>query len=290
MDEYKIAAVILNYRTWNDAIECVDSLLKMDYSNYAVVIVENGSDNDSYERLRKQFNQEEKVHILKSEVNLGFARGNNLGIKYAHEKLKADFVYVANSDTVITKASFFHEIVDVYRPGIGAISPTLYKLDGSYHMPAVNSDHIYKEAALALTGVAFSYFFYSNVKKRKAKKARKRPAQKTGTLPENKEWKSSVLHGSAYFLTPDFFEHYECLYPRTFLYWEEINLLLYLKKARLQSILAETSIVIHKINGSTNTVFREDERKRLHMSLKSSLRSVRMFFMSSAAIRRRFSD
>lgn len=114
MNKYKIVAVILNYITWQDTIECVDSLLGMCYADHEVVIVENGSKNESVEELERRYDGNKKVYIVKSDINLGFARGNNLGIKFAKEKLSADFVYVANSDTVISDKSLYSQIVEKY--------------------------------------------------------------------------------------------------------------------------------------------------------------------------------
>lgn len=286
MNKYKIVAVILNYITWQDTIECVDSLLGMCYADHEVVIVENGSKNESVEELERRYDGNKKVYIVKSDINLGFARGNNLGIKFAKEKLSADFVYVANSDTVISDKSLYSQIVEkYYEEGIGVISPTVHKLDGSYHLPAINCDNIYKKAASAWIRLLYVYFFYGfNQKCKQNKRNKQSIGIEKSDMSHSYAWKKYVVQGCAYFLTPDFFMHYKCLYPKTFLYWEEINLLMYIRKANLSSILAETSTVVHKVGGITGQIFEEKDRMRLRESLKSGIRSIGMFFLPARVI------
>lgn len=288
MQKFKFVAVILNYKTWMDTVECVQSLLVQSSANHEIVIVENGSENESYDNLTEKFDEYPNVHIIRSDNNLGFAKGNNLGIRYARKKLHADFVYVANSDTIVTTTDLYRQITTVYEKGIGVISPTVMKADGSYHLPAINCNSIYKEAANALIGILYSYLFNSVKMRRRARKQSEIKTENIASENVDKNWKSYIVHGCAYFLTPDFFQFYDCIYPKTFLYWEEINLLMYIRKAKLKSILAETDVVIHKVNGATGIVFKKKERLQMKMSLVSGLKSVGMFFMTQPMIRRCF--
>ena len=59
-----------------------------DYEDIQIVIVDNGSGNGSAEKLREHFAARQRVHIVESPENLGFARGNNLGIRYAREHFR----------------------------------------------------------------------------------------------------------------------------------------------------------------------------------------------------------
>ena len=79
-----ICFVILNYKTWREAAACAESILKPQQGqDIRIVLVDNGSGNGSEESLREEFAGEKRVHVIASEKNLGFARGNNLGIRYA---------------------------------------------------------------------------------------------------------------------------------------------------------------------------------------------------------------
>ena len=91
--------ILVNWNGWKDSIDCIESLKKIDYKNYKIIIVDNGSLDGSYEILKEKF---PILTIIKSDENLGFAGGNNLGIEYALKE-GADFVYLLNNDTIVDK-------------------------------------------------------------------------------------------------------------------------------------------------------------------------------------------
>ena len=72
-----IYIVILNWNGRDDTLECLDSVSKIDYPNYEVVVVDNGSTDDSVRSIKEKF---PKIKVIENESNLGFAAGNNEGI------------------------------------------------------------------------------------------------------------------------------------------------------------------------------------------------------------------
>lgn len=282
-ENYKVVAVILNYKTWQDTVECVDSLLNMNYSNHEIIIVDNGSGNESLDELMNYYGNRQSVHVIATDINLGFARGNNLGIKMAVKELNADFVYVANSDTINTTNELYKQVINNYFPGVGVISPTVQKADGSYHLPAINTDDVEKSMKEAIINSLYSYFFFNRMVRNNNKQV---VMNKPFEIAEKELiLKQYVLHGCAYFLTPDFFRLYDGLFPGTFLYWEELDLLLLMQKADLKTKLVKTDIVIHKVNSSTNLFFRDKEKNRCKMSLESGLKSLPLRRKSLGEIR-----
>lgn len=137
----KIGAVVLNYKTYNDTIECVNSILRQTYKNYEIIIVENGSGNESYKTLKENFGDIERITVIDNDQNLGFARGNNLGINYARKLLKCDYVFVVNSDIVLNK-DVFSDIIQVDIDGLGVLSPTVYNVDDTYQIPAIDTENL----------------------------------------------------------------------------------------------------------------------------------------------------
>jgi len=99
MKEPRIAIVTVNYDLEEDTIKCVDSLLKQDYKNREIVLVENGSDEGIYKRLMERY---ENVEFIRLSKNLGFVGGFNAGIKYAKDK-GFDYVLIINNDTTADK-------------------------------------------------------------------------------------------------------------------------------------------------------------------------------------------
>ena len=92
-----VAIVILNYKGLEDTIECVESIKKITYKDFFCVIVDNHSEDGSYENLLKRF--PEHV-VIGSDKNSGYANGNNLGIKYAIQE-GAEYVCILNNDTIV---------------------------------------------------------------------------------------------------------------------------------------------------------------------------------------------
>lgn len=89
--------ILVNYNGYKDTLECVKSLRKVTYENYKVVIVDNASKDASVKILKKELMD---CCVLESKENLGFAGGNNLGIKYALDS-GADYVLLLNNDTLV---------------------------------------------------------------------------------------------------------------------------------------------------------------------------------------------
>jgi len=105
----KIAIVILNWNGYGDTSECIISLQKTTYYNYQIVVVDNGSIQDDYLLLKKNFPE---IEVVRSESNLGFTGGNNLGIAYAM-KMHPDYFLLLNNDTIV-EPNFIQPLLDVF--------------------------------------------------------------------------------------------------------------------------------------------------------------------------------
>jgi len=157
----KVYIILLNYNGWTDTIECLESVLRNDYPNYQVIVVDNNSPNNSMEYLKawaegkldvwvnpnnslrnlsfppvskpipyiyytrkeaekggslkteealknkmpKDITSKYPLVFLQSGDNLGFAGGNNTGIRYALVKNDFEYIWLLNNDTVIRKDS-----------------------------------------------------------------------------------------------------------------------------------------------------------------------------------------
>ena len=77
-----VAIILLNWHGWRDTIACLESLASLEYTNYHVLVVDNGSTDDSVARIRAAHPQ---VPILETGRNLGFSGGCNVGIRRAVE-------------------------------------------------------------------------------------------------------------------------------------------------------------------------------------------------------------
>ena len=125
----KIAIVILNWNGKSDTLECLKSLekLKVDKYQLQIFVVDNASTDGSASVIEKKY---KNISVLRNKDNLGFAEGNNVGIKRAL-KNDADYVVILNNDTVIDK-DLVNELVKAFdsQPEAGIISPKIYFAKG----------------------------------------------------------------------------------------------------------------------------------------------------------------
>lgn len=286
----RIGVVILNYKNYEDTIDCVNSILNQTYSNYIIVIVINGTEGNSFEVLSRLYANNALISIIQNELNLGFAQGNNTGIRYALKELMCDYIFVLNNDTIVAE-SLLMEISKVnIGDDVGVISPKVTDIDGIMQPPTINFSNITKYTFLSCYHVLLALFLSSKyIKKIYAfYKSKKQYYQMQSELRINKY----SLHGSAYFLTPNFFHFYCQLFPKTFLYWEEINLMWYLHKVNLKSVIVNGSGVIHKESQTVKKIKSADEIEiwKLKMSFRSMIKSLPMFFLSYEQIKKKYLD
>ena len=118
----KIAYVILHYNTIEDTKKCVNSIRTISQS--PIVIVCNGSHNDSDSEVEKFFVEESDIHVIVNEKNVGFAAGNNIGIHYIRNNGIADLIVCVNNDVIFEDANFEQVVVDEYEAtnfGVGGV-------------------------------------------------------------------------------------------------------------------------------------------------------------------------
>lgn len=122
----RVIVIILQWNNYNDSIECLNTLSKVNYPNFTVIVVDNGSINDAVTRIKTQFPH---IQIIETGENLGFEGGNNIGIQYALEQ-GADYVLLLNNDTVVD-SNFLAELVRTAESDqqIGIVAPKIYFFD-----------------------------------------------------------------------------------------------------------------------------------------------------------------
>ncbi len=119
-DNPLVYIIVLNWNGWQDTVSCVQSLQRLDYSNYQILIVDNGSSDGSEKKLREKF---PKTTTLQTGKNLGYAGGNNLGMEYAL-KNGAEYILLLNNDTTV-EADVLSKLVETAKdnPQIGMVGP-----------------------------------------------------------------------------------------------------------------------------------------------------------------------
>ncbi len=129
-----ISIIVLHYNTPQETHRCLGSLarLQLKKQKYDVVVVDNGS-REPFALFPSE--QKRGVQLVRSESNLGFTGGNNLGIYYAIERFNSEYVCLLNSDTKV-ESNFLKQLTIFMdeHPRVGAACPLIYFAAGSeYH-------------------------------------------------------------------------------------------------------------------------------------------------------------
>lgn len=215
-----VTCIVLNWNGWQDTLECLDALKQSTYPNLTVVVVDNGSSDDSVARIRAAHPD---ILLIESGSNLGFAGGNNIGIRYAlaHD---ADYVWLLNNDT---------------KPAPDALSALIAKALTDMRFGAVASICYFADAPSTVQVWAGA-----------------RPNLWTGynrnsTVPHGDDWFRS-LNGTSIVVARPAIEDVGLLDEGFFLYWEDTEFCLRLRKKGWRIAAAPESRVLHKVNASTN--------------------------------------
>lgn len=107
----KIAIIVLNWKQPKLTVGTITSLLKINHPSfsYEIVLVDNGSPDNSIEIFNKKYKNNNLVKILNTKGNLGYVGGNNFGINYALEA-NFDFIVLLNND-VLVDPNFLEELL-----------------------------------------------------------------------------------------------------------------------------------------------------------------------------------
>jgi GT2 family glycosyltransferase len=127
-----VLIVILNWNSPEETVTAVESVLKMDYPNFHVLVVDNGSTDNSAMELRRITNS--RVELLESPVNNGYTGGCNLGFARAME-LDVDCVWLLNNDAVVAPDTLSSLVTLMQSdPQIGLATPVIASLDEKPHI------------------------------------------------------------------------------------------------------------------------------------------------------------
>lgn len=122
----RVSCIVLNWNGWKDTIECLNALKECTYLQLTVIVVDNGSTDDSVARIRAAFPD---IMLLETARNLGFAGGNNIGIRYALAH-GADSVWLLNNDTKPDPNALSALVAKAESdPRIGAVASICYYTD-----------------------------------------------------------------------------------------------------------------------------------------------------------------
>jgi len=247
----KVAVVVLAWNGKPLTLECLDSLAALRYENASVILVDNASADGTADAVRKAHG--DRVAVIENEENLGFARGNNVGIRRALDE-GADFVLLLNNDTVVDPA-LLDRLVEVIAGSdeIGIVGPKIY-----YASPP---DRIWFAGGEVLLSRGLSR--HIGIRERD-----------TGRYDSIRD--VDYVTGCALLARREVFEKIGYLDPVFTAYYEDTDFCMRARRAGFRVVYAPAGKVWHKISASTG-----GELGRAKISRK--LRSSAIFFRRYAA-------
>ena len=124
----RVSIIILNWNGLSDTLECLQSLKKIKYPNYEIIIVDNASQGNDVEVLQKKYS--DYIRLIRNSKNLGFTGGNNIAINKVLDEGNSKYILFLNNDTVVEQ-DFLIELVKVAESDskIGVIGPEIHDYD-----------------------------------------------------------------------------------------------------------------------------------------------------------------
>lgn len=269
--------VILHYKNLKDTIECILSIQKN--STSSIVVVDNATLSNSDEQKLKKYTKD----IIKLEENLGFAKANNIGCKYAITKYRPDFLVVINNDIVITQKDFESRILDIYQStSFDMLGPKIITCNGN----SVNPFPVYKNIVdveeaiqktqrnIRLFQSGFKYFCFSIYHNLKYK------FKKMSFLENGDTFQKDVaLHGCALIFSKKYYEKYDdVFYNETFLYHEEEFLYYRTVLDDLVSCYDPSIELFHKEGASLNLSYDKRNREKELFRNQEILKSLTLLY------------
>lgn len=236
-----ISIVIVNYNGDKDTNECLESLAKINTTNfkYDVVVVDNGS-SVPYKLPKKLM--ADNIHVLRSESNLGFTGGNNMGIYQAIEMFNSDYVLLLNNDTLVDE-NFLRELLVCANKNkeAGLLVSKIYFAKGNeFHKKSYPKSHLGK--ILWYAGGAIDWqnliTFHRGVDE-----------YDYGQFEDVTE--SDFATGCSLLIKREVLEKIGLLDKRFFLYLEDVDYSVRAKKAGYKVLFCPDSIIWHKNAGSS---------------------------------------
>jgi GT2 family glycosyltransferase len=216
-----VCCVIVNWNGWRDTLDCLASLREQEYGNLQVLVVDNGSTDDSVERIRSAFPE---TRLIETGKNIGFSRGCNAGLRAALAG-SAEFVWLLNNDTVCPPDTL-RKLVRraVATPEAGLVGTVLLCAHDPAKVQAWGGGRI-------SPWIAFSTHFHA--------------PREFG--PNCYTTFASVL------ARREMFEEVGLLYEGFFMYCDDTDFCLRMQKTPWKIVMAEDTAVLHKEGASTTT-------------------------------------
>jgi GT2 family glycosyltransferase len=210
--------IAVNYNNSGFTEEYIKSIKKINFESVhiKVIIVDNDSKSEDLIKLEKIIKNYNNVLLIKNDKNLGYFKALNKGLQHISE-IKKDFVIIGNNDLTFNRDFIKKLCVLDYKDNILALAPDIITKDGKHQNPhVVNRVPLFKRLfyKLYFTNYYFGQFLYFNYQKLKS-------LLDSRNTEVGKQMEIYMGIGACYVLTPNFFNYYNKLDDRVFMWGEE---------------------------------------------------------------------
>lgn len=238
----KVFIVVLNWNRKEDTLECLNSVSQLSVVNYqlSVIVVDNASTDGSLSSINKFKSENFDLRVMENKENLGYAAGNNVGIRYAMDH-GADFVMILNNDTIVDKNLLVQLIESVKKGKVGAVSPKIYFASGfEFHKERYSKSELGRVIWYAGGLVDWENVYGSG-----------RGVDEVDNGQYDKEVETDVATGTCILLNKDALESVGLFDEKYFMYYEDTDLSQRLKKAGWKVLYEPKGMVWHKVAQSS---------------------------------------
>lgn len=277
----KFGFVILNFLTSSEAIAAVKSVNKLESDNddtIQVYVVDNASPEKVFQELSSALSIFNNVKVMQNTANLGFAKGNNIGIDAALED-GCDFVTCLNNDVELSsETNFLQTCKDIYRDkNVAVIGPKILDSNDNNQNPFLKhgptpEQKQYRKKIYG-TFIGWLKYWVSRYYLPMLLSKKSKTLNNSNKNVEHPDGVYYALHGSVLIFTPSFFNNFKGFDPATFLYGEELILAEMVTQSGLKSVYTSQITAHHAEDVSTDVFLKNKSKERF--CLKHEYNSIR---------------
>lgn len=242
----RIAIVIVHYNTNFDTTECLRSLAKVKIGEWEqqVYVIDNGS-KEPY--VLPQSGMPKNTELLRSESNLGFTGGTNLGMQDSLAFFQPDFVLLLNSDTILKPDFLINLHANAKKhPEVGMYNPMVYfAKEYEFHKNSYNTDDLgtiiwYAGGSIDWTHLAGFHRGVDEIDRGQY------------LLKNSNQLESDFATGCCVLIRRELIETIGFMDDSFFLYWEDVDYSIRAREAGFSIKLDPSAIIWHKNAGSSD--------------------------------------
>lgn len=238
----KLYVIVLHYSGRENTIECLKSLVKSRVPqgfSFTFVVVDNNSVDNLGSGIKKEF---PGLVLIQNKKNLGYSGGNNVGIKYALSQ-GAEYVLLLNNDTIVQRDSAFELIMALREKDGDVVCPKIYFEKGfEYHKDNYSQKDLGKVFWFAGAQMDWKNVigFHTGV-------------DEVDRGQYDSQVEIEFITGACFLVKAEVFKNVGVFDDSFFLYYEDADLSMRIKKQNYKIIFASKSIIYHKNAGSSGS-------------------------------------